>query len=178
MRIIAGKLGGRNFASSTGFKTHPMSEKARGALFNALGDIKGLTLADIFAGTGAIAFEAISRGAKHAVAVDQDRFAQKTIKENISTLGLDEQVQLIPAHAKSWLNRNKEEFDIVVCDPPYNDVQEKIIEKIASKAVKPGGLMVLSLPPEARIILGEDFEEIQKRSYGDATLTFYRRTEF
>lgn len=175
MRIIAGRLGGRNFTSSTGFKTHPMSEKARGALFNALGDIKGLTVADVFAGTGAIAFEAISRGAKSAVAVDQDRFAQKTIKENIEILGVDEQVKLIPAHAKSWLNRNKEEFDIVVCDPPYNDVIEPLIEKIANKAVKPGGILVLSLPPEARIILEETFDELQSKSYGDATLTFYRK---
>ena len=175
MRIIAGKLGGRNFASSTGFKTHPMSEKARGALFNALGDITGLVVADVFAGTGAIGFEAISRGAASVVLIDSDRFAQKTIKANIETLGLEDQASIIPAHAKSWLNRNKVLYDIVICDPPYNDISERLIELIAVKSVKPGGILVLSLPPKTRIILEKHFDTAQSKSYGDATLTFYRR---
>ena len=177
MRIIAGKLGGRNFASSTGFKTHPMSEKARGALFNTLGDITDLVVADVFSGTGAIGFEAISRGAKSSTLIDSDRFAQKTIKENIVTLGLEEQATLIPAHAKSWLNRNKILYDIVICDPPYNDISERLIESIAKKAVKKGGILVLSLPPKTRIILEDEFTEAQKKAYGVATLTFYRRND-
>ena len=152
-----------------------MSEKARGALFNALGDIHGLTVVDAFAGTGAIAFEAISRGAKSAIAIDSDRAAQKTISANIESLGLEEQVTAIKSHAKSWLNRTNDTFDILVCDPPYNEIQERTIEKLV-KVVKPGGIVVLSLPPEARIIFGKDFEQLSKKGYGDATLTFYRKT--
>jgi 16S rRNA (guanine966-N2)-methyltransferase len=85
MRIIAGRLGGRHFASPQGRRTHPMSDKMRGALFNALGDIDGLSVLDAFAGSGALAFEAVSRGAGHAVAIDVDKSAQRAIAENIST---------------------------------------------------------------------------------------------
>ena len=72
MRIIAGYLGGRQFNSPRSNRTHPMSDKARGGLFNALGDISGLTVLDAFAGSGALSFEAISRGAESVIAVDID----------------------------------------------------------------------------------------------------------
>jgi 16S rRNA (guanine(966)-N(2))-methyltransferase RsmD len=76
MRIIAGTLGGRTFESPHGRRTHPMSDKVRGSLFNTLGDIDGLTILDAFAGSGALAFEAISRGAEHVLAIEIDNRAQ------------------------------------------------------------------------------------------------------
>jgi 16S rRNA (guanine966-N2)-methyltransferase len=72
VRIIAGSLKGRTFSEPHGHRTHPMSEKVRGALFNALGDIEGLTFLDAFAGSGALSFEAASRGAKSVIAIDKD----------------------------------------------------------------------------------------------------------
>src|SRR3954464_3149409 len=95
MRIIAGRLGGRQFNSPKGHRTHPMSEKGRGALFNALGDISGLTVLDAFAGSGALSFEAISRRAASVLAIDSDKNAQRAIAENIASLGLSRQVKLI-----------------------------------------------------------------------------------
>jgi 16S rRNA (guanine966-N2)-methyltransferase len=174
MRIIAGKLGGRNFNSTHGHRTHPMSDKIRGALFNALGDIEGLTLLDAFAGTGAICFEAVSRGAASAVAIDIDKLAQRAITENIVSLGVEDQVQLITSSARSWARKNHNMFDIVVCDPPYDDMQLPTAEKLAN-CCKVGGIAVYSLPPQARLIMPENFELLQKKDYGDATLSFYRR---
>jgi 16S rRNA (guanine966-N2)-methyltransferase len=75
MRVIAGFLGGRNFDSPGGHRTHPMSDKVRGAVFGVLGDIKGLSVLDAFAGSGALSIEAVSRGAKYAVAIDVDKRA-------------------------------------------------------------------------------------------------------
>ncbi|HKX24038.1 MAG TPA: RsmD family RNA methyltransferase, partial [Candidatus Saccharimonadales bacterium] len=83
MRVIAGELGGRFFAGPDSTATHPMAERVRGAMFNALGDIEGLTVLDAFAGSGALAFEAISRGAKSVVVVERDKRAQRIIAENI-----------------------------------------------------------------------------------------------
>jgi 16S rRNA (guanine966-N2)-methyltransferase len=176
MRIIAGRLGGRQFDSPHGHRTHPMSEKMRGALFNALGDISGLTVLDAFAGSGALSFEALSRGARSAIAIELDKGAHRTIIDNAEALGVNDRMEIIKASVASWLNRHPNtQFDIVLADPPYNDLQEKIIETKLAKSVKPSGLLILSLPPEARIVLSDSFEEVSKKDYGDGTLVFYRR---
>jgi 16S rRNA (guanine966-N2)-methyltransferase len=175
MRIIAGNLGGRQFSSPHGHRTRPMSDKIRGALFNALGDINGLTVLDAFAGSGALAYEAISRGASRAIAIDSDRSAQLTIAENTKELGLGSKLKLIKASANAWLSTTQEIFDIVLCDPPYDDLQTNLLVKLADRA-KPGALVVLSLPPNANFKLSANFELLSQKSYGDATLTFYRRT--
>src|SRR5207247_1643471 len=121
MHIIAGRLKGRSFDSPGSFKTHPMSDKARAALFNILGDVAGLTVLDAFAGSGALGFEAISRGATSALFIEQDRIAQRTIEHNQAVLGLKRQTQLIRASANAWLSTTPEtpSFDLILCDPPY-----------------------------------------------------------
>jgi 16S rRNA (guanine966-N2)-methyltransferase len=174
VRIIAGKLGGRNFTSPSGHKTHPMSDKVRGALFNTLGDITGLTVLDAFAGSGAIAFEAISRGAADVVAIDNDRRAQQTIADNINVLGLDNQIKLIRAAVGSWLNTSTDAFNIVIVDPPYDDIPKTALINLTER-VQPGGLYVLSLPPNAEVRPSENFALLDEKKYGDAKLVFYRR---
>jgi 16S rRNA (guanine966-N2)-methyltransferase len=174
MRVIAGKLGGRQFASPKGFKTHPMSDKVRGALFNTLGDVGGLTVLDAFAGSGALSFEALSRGAATATAIDNDRSAQRTITENIRELGLTGSMKLISASVSAWLSTSDQMFDIILCDPPYNDLQLSVIDKLSSR-VKLDGILVVSLPPEANLQTPEHMTELLRKSYGDAELAFYRR---
>lgn len=176
MRIIAGTLGGRVFSSPHGHRTHPMSDKVRGALFNALGDINGLTVLDVFAGSGALGFEAVSRGAAYVVAIDNDQAAARTISENVRELGLQKQVKSVKATVLAWLSTTEEVFDIVVCDPPYDDIQEASILG-ALKRVKQGGVAILSLPPNTPIAIPAWLELLQEKSYGDATLAFYRRIQ-
>lgn len=174
MRVIAGRLGGLTFDSPSGHKTHPMSEKVRGALFNALGDISGLTILDAFAGSGALSIEAISRGADQAVAIDSDRNAQRVIDENTKVLGISDQVKLIRASAVAWLSTTEQSFDVVLCDPPYDHVQRQLLADLAGR-VKPGGLLVLSLPPERPPSMPADLELLTSKQHGDAILHFYRR---
>lgn len=175
MRVIAGKLGGRMFESPHGHRTHPMSDKIRGALFNALGDINGLTFFDPFSGTGALAIEAISRGAKEVLAVELDQNAFTTILSNIKNLELTEQITAVRKDAKSWSRQHKDtKFDVVLCDPPYDDVKYTLLIQLAQHT-KVGGLLVYSLPPKHDFRLPETFELINEKSYGDATLVFYRR---
>ena len=174
MRIIAGQLGGRVFDSPHGQRTHPMSDKIRGALFNALGDLDGLTVLDAFAGSGALSFEAVSRGAQTALAIEVDRGAQQTIAANSTALGLGAQVTLIKASVNAWLQTNPNaSFDIVLCDPPYDDMQLKLLERLAS-TVAPQGLLVLSAPETLTAPQFDGLQLIQRRSYGDAQLLFYR----
>jgi len=174
MRIIAGRLGGLQFDSPGSFKTHPISDKVRGALFNMLGDIEGLRVLDAFAGSGALAFEAVSRGSAEAVAIDNDRIAQKTLIANVKTLQLGRQVKIIKASASAWLETNpKALFDIVLCDPPYNDLQRSLVVRL-SQRVQKHGIFVLSWPGGQDLPDFEGKEKVAHRSYGDAQLAFYR----
>jgi len=177
MRIIAGRLKGQQFQSPHSHKTHPMSDKVRGALFNILGDIKDLTVLDAFAGSGALAFEAASRGASAVVAVDKDRAAHSTIERNVKDLNLQTTVKVISANTGGWSIHNMEKkFDILLLDPPYDELQINLLQKLINRHLKNGGLAVLSYPGA----LGEhEFEKTTiaaSRKYGDSQLVFYRKT--
>lgn len=177
MRIIAGQLKGHTFDSPGSFKTHPMSDKVRGALFNVLGDITDLTVLDAFAGSGALAFEAVSRGAHSVVAIDSDREAQKVITSNIKKLGLEERVKLIKASANAWLQTNPTAtFDLVICDPPYDNLQPNLLARLAQRTDE-DGLFILSWPGDKDPPEIEGVRQIEYRTYGDASLVFYRPEE-
>ena len=178
MRIISGQLKGRNFASPRGHRTHPMSDKMRGALFNILGDIEGLTFLDIFAGSGALAFEAISRGAASVVAVDKDSAAYKTIENNIKELNLQKKIHLSRANAGGWSIHNMErEYDILLLDPPYDELKINLLRRLVKRHVKKGGLAVLSYPGRQEVPEFEDTENIMRKDYGDSQLVFYRKNK-
>ena len=177
MRIIAGRLGGRTFDSPPGHRTHPMSEKARGAIFNALGDIKGLSVLDAFAGSGALAFEAISRGASSALAIDVDKYAYETIQANIAKLDVKERVMVMRKNISGWSRNNQDKkFDIVLADPPYDDIRPDVIERLAVH-VKPDGVYVLSWPGREAARDFPGFDIVSQKDYGDIQLVFYRRTK-
>jgi 16S rRNA (guanine(966)-N(2))-methyltransferase RsmD len=151
-----------------------MSEKICGALFNILGDIEGLTILDAFAGSGAISFEAISRGASSSLAIDADRAAAKTITENSQKLGISKQVRVVQASVSAWMQTNlNASFDIVIADPPYDDMQLSVIEKLIAY-VKPSGLLVLSWPGSQEAPDLSPLQKVEQRSYKDAQLIFYR----
>lgn len=175
MRVITGWLGGRNFESPHGHRTHPMSEKVRGAIFGALGDIKGLTALDAFAGSGALAIEAISRGAKAAVAIEVDKGAHAIIQKNIEELGLEDRIKAIRAFANAWSTRHQREtFDLVFVDPPYDKIPYRDL-KVMPRHVNESGILILSWPGKMDPLAFEGLEIVQTKHYGDASLVFYRR---
>src|SRR3990167_8677607 len=176
MRIIAGFQKGRQFHEPHGHKTHPMSEKVRGALFNALGDIEGLTVLDAFAGSGALAFEAISRGAKSVVAIEKDRAAHSVIDQNVKDLKVGDKVHVVRANAGGWSIHNMEKrFDIVLLDPPYDQPQLNVIQTLVKRHVKPGGLAVLSFPGKVAAPELESLKKVADKNYGDSQLIFYKK---
>jgi 16S rRNA (guanine966-N2)-methyltransferase len=175
MRIIAGKLGGRVFQAPHGHRTHPMADKIRGALFNVLGDIEGLTVLDAFAGSGGLSFEAISRGAKSAIAIDHDGPAHKTLMRNIQDLGLEQEVKATKANASGWSDNNPEaQFDIVILAPPYDNLQKNLLAKLV-KHTKDDGILVLDWPGKEEIPEFDGLEQITDKNYGDAQLIFYHK---
>lgn len=176
MRIIAGKLGGRNFESPRSQRTHPMADRVRGALFNALGDIEGLTVLDAFAGSGALSFEALSRGAQSALMIEIDKPAQRAILASIQMLSLSGQAKMIAANCSGWSDNNPEaQFDIVIAAPPYDQLQLPAVTKMTRHVKGADGLFVLDWPGKAAVPGFEGFEQIEQKSYGDAQLVFFRR---
>jgi 16S rRNA (guanine966-N2)-methyltransferase len=152
-----------------------MSDKGRGALFNILGDVDGLKVFDPFAGSGALSFEAISRGAASALMTEVDKAAQRVIVRNIARLGFETQAQLVKASANSWLATNSSiTFDLVLCDPPYNDLQPNLIKKLA-QVVGEEGILVLSWPSSSVVPEIDGLKIVKERPYGDLTLVFYAK---
>lgn len=175
MRVIAGWLGGRIFDSPHGHRTHPMSEKMRGAIFGALGDIKGLTVLDAFSGSGAIAIEAISRGAASAQAVEMDVAASKIISKNVNKLGIEERVKVTRAYAGAWSTRHQAMlFDVVILDPPYDNIPYRDLKRMP-RHVAPDGVLVLSWPGKMDPLQFENLDIIKIKSYNDSSLIFYEQ---
>lgn len=174
MRIIAGALSGRVFQSPKGHRTHPMSDRVRGAVFNVLGNLDELTVLDVFAGSGALSFEAVSRGAKHSTAIEIDKSAQQTIAQNIDELGVRPKLKLIKANCASWSNNNPEQlFDIIFADPPFDSLQLPTLRKM-TRHLQPGGLFVLNWPGKLDFPELADMQIVKQHSYGDAQVAFYR----
>jgi len=175
MRIIAGALGGRNFSSPHSRRTHPMSDRVRGALFNTLGDIRGLTVLDTFAGSGALGFEAVSRGVAKVILIENDKPAQQAIVTSIERLGVEDKVWLVQSSCSSWSDSNKDfTFDLVLLDPPYDDIRWLLLQKL-TRHVKPGGILVLSWPGRQELPVFDELELVDAKQYGDAQLIFYRK---
>lgn len=174
MRVIAGTLGGRHFASPRSHRTHPMSDKVRGALFNILGSLDGLSVLDAYAGSGACGIEALSRGARTVLAIDIDPTAVQTIAANIRELGLTEDMKVQRANISSWLQTHEQKrFDIILADPPYDVIRPDILQAL-SIHVNSHGLFVVSFPGGTAAAEYKGFERPEVKSYGDAQLAFYR----
>lgn len=177
IRLIAGRFGGRVLDGSGTNRTHPMSERIRNALFNKITDeLEGAVVLDAFAGSGALAFEALSRGASRAVLVDRDRIAQKIIEKNIHLLKVEDETQLIRSNVASWAKTTEERFDIIFADPPFHDMQLSTVSHLFG-LLKPNGLMVLSYPGRGETPAETGVVVVDNRSYGNAALAFYRQKD-
>lgn len=188
IRIISGKAKGRRITTPGG-ATHPMGDRERLALFNSLTDrIRGSRVLDLYAGSGALGLEAISRGAKLAVFVEQDLDAAHCILKNIRDLKFEAKATLISGDDAKTVLRSSElhysTFDIILCDPPYEafisstldpeDPDSPVPEVIAEHLNK-NGIFILSHPTDqAPEISGLDLKSTRK--YARAHLSFYEKT--
>lgn len=172
MRIIAGQWRGRALKAPAGQATRPTSDRAREALFSMLasriGSFAGLKVCDLFAGTGALGLEALSRGAAHCTFVESDRTAVETLKANIATLGASATVRQQSAeHFSGGL------FDIVFADPPYGSGLGQ--RALAGITLAPGGWASIETARD-EVIATEGLTIEAERVHGKAKLTLLRRT--
>lgn len=178
MRVIAGRLGGRPLKSAPGRDVRPTSDRVREAVFSILGDlVVDARVLDLYAGTGAMAIEAVSRGARGAVCVERSKRAIRTIEANLSALGIAEEIDVDRADALLYarrLNGEEELFDVVFCDPPYADPLEPVVADAVAgpwwtRAFVLEHAAGASLPPAPAGLSADT------RRYGDTAVTLFRR---
>jgi 16S rRNA (guanine966-N2)-methyltransferase len=172
MRIIAGRWRGRTLLAPKGQATRPTADRVREALFSMLtsrlGSFEGLQVADLFAGSGALGLEALSRGAAHCVFVENDRAAVEAIRTNIAALGAS--AEILPRGAEHAALPGP--VDLAFLDPPYGSGLAPLV--LAKLPVAPGGWVSVETG-RGEAIAAEGYEVDSERSYGKARITLLRR---
>lgn len=175
MRIVAGRYGGRRLVAPPGTATRPTSDRVREALFGVLGSsVQGTRVLDLFAGSGALGLEALSRGAATAVFVDRSQRAITAIRANLEALGVDAHVHRMEAHAalRAALAR-REAYDLVFLDPPYRHAAglgRKLSETLPP-VLAPGARVVTE--SDRRDSLALDLPISDERRYGDTVIRIH-----
>ena len=173
MRVVAGSFKGRRLAAPKGARTRPTADRVREALFSMLGDVGGARVLDLYAGSGALGIEALSRGASNAVFVERDPQAVAAIERNLTAVGVDAPVAR--QDVLRFLGRAEGPFDLVFCDPPYDS---------ASRLAAPLAERLPALTSDdARIVTESDkrnplelpFPLLTERTYGDTRIAIHGR---
>ena len=184
MRIVAGAMRGRELSTPAGEATRPTAARAREALFAILADVSDARVLDLYAGSGALGLEALSRGAEQLVLVESSKAAQRAIRTNLSTLGVESRATLLPLRAEASLRALERlaPFSLVFADPPWADAQAAlaVLEKLASSSL---------LAPAARLVLehaartpplqkpGSRLNSTDTRRWGDTAVTIFEVIE-
>jgi 16S rRNA (guanine966-N2)-methyltransferase len=177
VRVVAGRFGGRRLRAPPGRETRPTSDRVREALFATLGPLDGARVLDLFAGSGALAIEALSRGAASAVLVERDRRAAACARANLDALGLAEpEARLVVAPARTALkdaSARAETYDLVLLDPPYRHAPA--LGRELSEALPPllaDGARVVT-ESDRRAPLALELALTHERRYGDTLIRIH-----
>ncbi len=177
MRVITGTARGKRLVTAEGMDVRPTPERVKEALFSAIQfDIEGRTILDLFAGSGQMGIEALSRGAEKAVFVDQSQVSVNHILTNLKNTGFTDNSKVIRGDFSAVLLGMTEKFDFVFLDPPYaSGFLEKAL-KLVQKNVKDHGIIICEHPKEQ--VLPEEIDDFKVKKqyrYGKVYITFYAR---
>ena len=179
MRVISGSARGRRLKELQGMETRPTTDRVKEALFSIIQfELPGREVLDLFAGTGQLGIEALSRGAARCTFVDQRKDAAALVRENLKLTGLSDQARVVQGDSISYLMSCREKFHVIFLDPPYESgLLEKAMETIAAfDILREHGIMICESPlgqvlPE----LPQPYERGKDYRYGKIKLTVYRR---
>jgi 16S rRNA (guanine966-N2)-methyltransferase len=183
MRIIAGQLKGRSLKAPRGKSTRPTADRVREAIFSILGPMENLNVLDLYAGTGALGIEALSRGASQAVFVEASAAALQCIRANLSDLLLESQSHVVP----KVMERAKREitkwapYNLAFCDPPWSRIDEtcRILRGMnVDDLLVPGGRLVLEHPAKIEAVVGNwgNLWVADVRAWGDSGVTILEKS--
>ena len=186
MRIIAGKFKSRTVKAPKSQTIRPTSDKVKGALFNMLEPIEGCSVADLFAGTGNLGIEALSRGASQVVFVDKGKEALGLLRENLGSLGIPERSEAIEimacevAQAFYLLHQAGRKFDILMADPPYQSGVLKRLQQLLKEfpILAKGGIFAVEHDAKDTELAADfPYPMVRQKKYGDTMLTLFRRED-
>lgn len=182
MRVIAGDARGRKLVAPKSLRVRPTADRVKEALFSMLasrlGEFTEMRALDIFAGTGNLGIEALSRGASYAVFIDSHRESAETIRKNLEITGFSDKAKVVvqdAAAALKWLTRGEAPFHLVFLDPPYHEGHtERTLEILAtSPLIDQGTTVVAEFSSKEKIPCRFGMlQETERRVYGDTTLCF------
>jgi 16S rRNA (guanine966-N2)-methyltransferase len=181
VRVIAGTAKGRKLQMVPGSGTRPISDRAKQALFNVLGaDIEGAAVLDLFAGTGSVGIEALSRGALRAVFVENDRLAVNTIQANLHAAGFSLSARVVRSDVFIYLRNEPDRgFDYIHIAPPqYHHLWFETLAALNARPawVNPDGIVVAQIDPrEFEPVMLEHLPLVDQRRYGNTLLCFFER---
>jgi 16S rRNA (guanine966-N2)-methyltransferase len=173
VRVVAGEFKGRRLQAPRGVRTRPTADRVREALFSMLGDVSDARVLDLYAGSGALGIEALSRGAGSAVFVERDAGAMRAIERNLAVLGLEQRV--VRQDAERFLTREAGTFDLVFCDPPY-DSASRLAGVLAERlpVLTSEGARIVT-ESDKRMPLELPFPLLTERTYGDTRIAIHGR---
>ena len=184
MRIVAGEFRGRQLSTPGGGTTRPTAARAREALFAILADVSGERVLDLYAGSGALGLEALSRGAERLVLVESSKPAQQAIRSNLEALGVGARATLLPLRAEASLKALDRlgPFSLVFADPPWADAQAALdlLQKLAgSSLLAPAARLVLEHAARTPPVLkeGAPLSAVDTRRWGDTAVTIFQLIE-
>lgn len=178
MRVVAGRFGGRRLQAPSGLDTRPTGDRVRESLFSILGPLHEARVLDLFAGTGALGIEALSRGATHATFVERDRRALDALRANLAALDLDARTAtVVRGDARRHLRdagARGEAYDLVLLDPPYRDGDRltPLLDAGLRPLLRPGARVVTESDRRFPLLL--DLGDADERRYGDTLIRIHR----
>lgn len=182
MRVISGRFKNRPILSTRADWLRPTSDRTRETIFALLGSrVAGMTILDLFAGTGAIGLEALSRGAREGTFVDHSLVAIGLVRRNLQSLGMEARCFRMSASAFIKIAaRANEQYDIIFCDPPYGSEQiATIVEEIVKLHIlRRGGLLVLETGSRDAVIRCENLAVLKQKIMGDTAITIYQQVAY
>ena len=180
MRVISGEFRGRKLATPRGDETRPTADRVKEAMFSMLGPLEGTRVLDLFAGSGALGIEALSRGASHAVFVEQSRPALGALGENLKLLGLESRTSILGVAVARSTARVLAlgPFDVALVDPPYAEVADGSVPVLLGTliergALPPGAILLLEHATRDPVPVIPGTEPDRSRKYGTTTVSIY-----
>jgi 16S rRNA (guanine(966)-N(2))-methyltransferase RsmD len=184
VRIVAGEFRGRELTTPAGDATRPTAARAREALFSILMDVHEAGVLDLYAGSGALGLEALSRGAARAVFVEVSKSAQRAIKSNIAALGLAERATLLPLRAEASFTALERHapFSLVFADPPWADAQAAfgvLVRLVTASLLVPAARLVLEHAARSgpEIPRNSPLRPVDTRRWGDTAVTIFEAAD-